>query len=292
MVVYELSMTPPLRFTFAGVTHALPGYVHMERRSLYQAEFFLVEKGTLCMECDGEQVAAGPGEVIFHPAGCHQRGWKPSARGAVFVWVHFVGRVRRIESGASHMTRIRGAMVRAASTPSARPTRVYIPGHARPAHFAEMLEAGYRLAERGMRLSSERDALLQILLGRLALSCFGGDAPGTRNPAQAAVERVKYWIDKRIDRPTTVAEIASHVRMNADYMNRLFRRHTGLTVRDFLRMRKLERSRHLLASGVSVKEAAHGAGFADPAYFSRKFKRFAGVPPSAYGRMASDLARN
>ena len=48
------------------------------------------------------------------------------------------------------------------------------------------------------------------------------------------------------------------------------------------RRMQLERAIGLLRSGTSVKEAALGAGFSEPAYFSRVFARRFGVPPSRW----------
>ena len=44
----------------------------------------------------------------------------------------------------------------------------------------------------------------------------------------------------------------------------------------------LEAARLLRFTDATVGEVAHRAGFADPLYFSRAFKRHAGEPPVAY----------
>jgi len=62
----------------------------------------------------------------------------------------------------------------------------------------------------------------------------------------------------------------------------LVRRATGERFSALRRRMQLERAIGLLCSGTSVKEAALGAGFSDPAYFSRVFARRFGVPPSRW----------
>ena len=44
----------------------------------------------------------------------------------------------------------------------------------------------------------------------------------------------------------------------------------------------LEAARLLRFTDLTVGEVAHRAGFTDPLYFSRAFKRHAGEPPMAY----------
>jgi len=50
----------------------------------------------------------------------------------------------------------------------------------------------------------------------------------------------------------------------------------------------VERALGLLRDGSSVKAAALGAGFTDPAYFSRVFSRRYGVPPSRWREVDDD----
>ncbi|WP_116125119.1 two-component regulator propeller domain-containing protein [Lewinella sp. IMCC34183] len=66
---------------------------------------------------------------------------------------------------------------------------------------------------------------------------------------------------------------------------------TGLSVSDFVNVYKLKRAaQQLREAGVPVSEAAYACGFSDPKYFSRLFKKFFGVSPSAYAR--GEAARN
>jgi AraC-like DNA-binding protein len=57
---------------------------------------------------------------------------------------------------------------------------------------------------------------------------------------------------------------------------------TGERFSSLRRRMQLERASSLLRSSTSVKEAALGAGFSEPAYFSRVFARRFGVPPSRW----------
>ncbi|HEV8246400.1 MAG TPA: helix-turn-helix domain-containing protein, partial [Polyangiaceae bacterium] len=52
------------------------------------------------------------------------------------------------------------------------------------------------------------------------------------------------------------------------------------TPKQYLLQRRLWRARRELENGASVKAAADIAGFADPLYFSRSYRRLFGHPPS------------
>jgi AraC-like DNA-binding protein len=58
----------------------------------------------------------------------------------------------------------------------------------------------------------------------------------------------------------------------------------------YLLMRRLDRARHLMRSGVSLAEAAAASGFADQSHMSRQFKKAYGVSPGRWQR-ATGLLR-
>ncbi len=292
MEFYEIPLVPPPGFTHAGVAHGLPGYVHGDRPSLDIPELFLIEEGELQIADDGRQTTARAGDALFHPAGVHQRGFAPSPRGVVFVWVHFRCRALPCTLAEHDGARIAELMRTTEQAGDAATTSVVIPRHSTPGHFPEMLDTGYRLAGRELRLAAEREALVALLLCRLSVNWFAGTKAADITHADRTVEKISFWIDKHVSASATVADIAERAGLNPDYLNRLFKRHTGLPVSVYVRIRKLERAKHLLATGVPVKEAAARTGFADPAYFSRVFRAHTGVAPSVYSRIAGSYLRN
>jgi AraC-like DNA-binding protein len=65
----------------------------------------------------------------------------------------------------------------------------------------------------------------------------------------------------------------------------LLKKQTGLAFVDWLTVRRMERARELLAhTDDRVGTVAHGVGFADEAYFTRRFKQRFGIAPTAYRR--------
>jgi AraC-like DNA-binding protein len=79
-----------------------------------------------------------------------------------------------------------------------------------------------------------------------------------------------------------LGDLARRLGYSTSHCSTLVRRATGERFSALRRRMQLERAIGLLCSGTSVKEAALGAGFSDPAYFSRVFARRFGVPPSRW----------
>jgi AraC-like DNA-binding protein len=75
-------------------------------------------------------------------------------------------------------------------------------------------------------------------------------------------------------------DIARHAGMNANAMQRQFRRAYGTTIFDFLREQSLQRARLALEQdAISVKQAAALAGYTSAANFATAYKRRFGVTP-------------
>lgn len=70
---------------------------------------------------------------------------------------------------------------------------------------------------------------------------------------------------------------------NFNYMNRTFRKVTGKTIFAYLNDLRITKAKQFLASGTyNSSEVAELTGFRDPYYFSKVFKKYAGITPSAY----------
>jgi two-component system response regulator YesN len=94
-----------------------------------------------------------------------------------------------------------------------------------------------------------------------------------------------YIINHLADRLST-ARIARALRMNPDYLNRVFRKVHGTTMTEYLHRRRLADATKLLRESTdSVAEIASACGYATVAHFRRMFERFNGLSPREYRRL-------
>jgi transcriptional regulator GlxA family with amidase domain len=88
-----------------------------------------------------------------------------------------------------------------------------------------------------------------------------------------------------------VSDIAAAVGFHPDYLSHLFRQELDVTVGAYLAACRLERAKELLtASTEPIASVAASAGFADPRYFSRFFRRETGMTPREYRRGVAAVA--
>jgi len=81
----------------------------------------------------------------------------------------------------------------------------------------------------------------------------------------------------------TIDEIADKLCCSKNQCIRRFRKYTGLTPIQLVNRIKTEIAKqHLIATSFSVSEIAEILGFCDMYYFSKVFKQFTGMSPSAF----------
>jgi transcriptional regulator GlxA family with amidase domain len=104
----------------------------------------------------------------------------------------------------------------------------------------------------------------------------------------AVIERM----ERELQQPLGVADLAAGVNLSASRLIHLFRAETGLPPARYLRELRLRRARaDLEQTFLSVKQIMFAAGFTDPSHFSRTFKRHYGVSPAAVRPRAARTRR-
>jgi len=126
-----------------------------------------------------------------------------------------------------------------------------------------------------------------LLLRAVAEYCRAEPRGGGEGVHRGAA-RLRELIDELAYEDLSMDEIYSRVDMSAAHLEALFGSAYGVTPVAYRRELRLRRARELLISSQkNVGEVARAAGFADPLYFSRVFRRAFGVTPSSLIRSYS-----
>ncbi|MEW2416967.1 helix-turn-helix domain-containing protein [Streptomyces sp. NPDC046866] len=115
----------------------------------------------------------------------------------------------------------------------------------------------------------------------------GGQAQYVERPAAptdpGALQPVMQWMESRLDRPLTLADIADHAKTSVRTLNRQFRAQTGTTPLQWLLRARIHRVRQLLeTTDLPVTLLADRTGFGSPATLRHHFARHTGTSPHAY----------
>jgi len=147
--------------------------------------------------------------------------------------------------------------------------------------FLEMIERYNSLEER-------EEKLLTVSLFLEILDFIGGVLKNRKANEYLNEDRLSYADQamKMIElqfKTATVADIADNISVNKDYLNRFFKEETGMTVSQYLILRKLTEAKKHLYLGKSAKEACILSGFHNYANFTRTFKKHEGCSPKEFG---------
>ena len=116
-------------------------------------------------------------------------------------------------------------------------------------------------------------------LGRSLAQTLAGDQPG--DPPDRRVRGMIARAAQQIENPISLADVVEPGGLSAARLRHLFVEQTGLPFKTYLLWLRLTKAVERMAAGGSLTQAAHGAGFADSAHFSRTFRRMFGVAPAA-----------
>lgn len=100
--------------------------------------------------------------------------------------------------------------------------------------------------------------------------------------------RAKELIETSLDDGITLEVLAVACNLSRRHFARAFRQSTGMAPYQWLQLRRIDKSKQLLAkSALSLSVVADECGFADQSHFSRAFLRAVGMTPGEWRRIKS-----
>ena len=101
--------------------------------------------------------------------------------------------------------------------------------------------------------------------------------------ALAAVEAMAHFISRNFQEPIGAAGIAGAAHLHPNYAMTLFRRHTGMTLSQYLVLQRVAYAQRLLATtDNAIQEIAFDAGFGSVSRFYEAFHQQTGISPRRF----------
>lgn len=103
-----------------------------------------------------------------------------------------------------------------------------------------------------------------------------------------AVSKAREYIEQNLHLNLSRKDVAKHVFLNVDYLDRCFRGELGVSISQYTLQKKLELAKELLIhSSKSISDIAAAVGYNNLSSFSYMFKHETGVTPMTYRRTSS-----
>lgn len=129
------------------------------------------------------------------------------------------------------------------------------------------------------------DLAIEALVARLIAlhgTAAAGRLPYRETLTSARLRGLIGFVEDNLAGPLRLAELADVAALSRAHFARAFRAATGQAPHRYVLQRRLHRAHDLLRrTDLAVAEIGARCGFADPAHFSRVYRRHFGMPPSA-----------
>ncbi len=96
------------------------------------------------------------------------------------------------------------------------------------------------------------------------------------------VKNVMLYIEDNLAGDLRLSKISEEFYHNGTYISRMFKKHTGLTLKEYIIDQRIEAARRILLNGGNVQEACYKSGFSDYSNFIRSYTAAMGVSPGKY----------
>lgn len=101
----------------------------------------------------------------------------------------------------------------------------------------------------------------------------------TSKPITECIDYIYAHIKERI----TIEDLAEYTELSESYLSRLFKKEIGVSVSDYIREKKIEKSQNLLRfCDYSLIDIANYLSFSSQSHFIQSFKKYVGMTPKKY----------
>lgn len=101
--------------------------------------------------------------------------------------------------------------------------------------------------------------------------------------ASPTIERARRWLNARLDRPWSMAQLAAHCHTSERTLLRRFQEALGHSPVQYAQQLRVERAKALLeTTALPLEDITARCGYEDVASFSKVFKRWAALTPREY----------
>lgn len=132
--------------------------------------------------------------------------------------------------------------------------------------------------------SMEPNPLVEILKKGVVIPLDTAAEVSVPGKEDGKLVEVLAYLEANLAEKITLASLAVIADLSPHHFLRWFRGLKGVTPMQYVNLRRVEKAREALASGMPLVEAAHSLGFYDQSHFHRFFSRYVGVTPGTFLR--------
>jgi YesN/AraC family two-component response regulator len=126
-----------------------------------------------------------------------------------------------------------------------------------------------------------KQLLIKLYRGRKQDSEAEGSSLSRKQ--RQAVTQIMRSIQEDGWRGRPYEDLAAQVGLTTGYLAKIFKRHAGISMKEYMTQVRLERAKHLLSeTSMNVSQVSDALGYSSIFLFSKQFKKQFSLPPSAF----------
>ncbi len=250
--------------------------IHCDRTADFSVAVYLL-KGSMEVTEDGESYELTPDSLFFLKNGVHHWGEKPFKPGTAWYYAHFL-----CNEAGEEIPELRLSDNKKLFLPSDSksccltvPKLVKMPpdGMARTL-FAQLVKAH----------NSGNIPLASVRLWELFIEAAGLNG-GKAERENSCVRKIREYLSEFCCGYVSAQDIEKSCGLSYKYAGAVFKKETGMTIRQYQLFLRMERARKLLLeTDLTISDIAALTGFYDAFHFSRMFSRENGISPDSFRR--------
>lgn len=254
-------------------------------------ELIVIADGTVHLQTNEARMTLEAGEsLVMMPWESHS-GWNPHERQGQFFWVQFScdpGLNEFVLDRASELNIVHAERTELRTTEILHEDLLVLPRQFRSLQRYKLLGLFEELVETMKQPKGYFRFHATLLLGeilRLMASSFLEQShldtsfPTSYLTFRKLVNHLNNFYESDISKET----LERVLERKYEYLCQVFKKYAGTNIHYYIHQLKTQHAQHLLRNTAkSVKEIAEEVGYPDPFYFSRMFKKIAGIAPQHY----------
>ena len=275
--------TLPLRLISAGNLINNRGFIH-GKRILDTFVLILGDLGTLYIKQGDKEFEISTNQYLLLFPGMQHLGYKASQGHLSYYWCHF--KIQQDNYRIYNQEELSHQLYFSKNSSMFSNDHYVIPETGDLNHSKREVLL-YRQLLDAYERSSYSEYLAHYALSLLAMEItadfVSGYALGLESSTYKHITEIMEWIRVNRTENLSVTKVAEAFNYNPNYLSGAFKKHTGVSLLDYITRTKIDFSKSLLLSSKdTVKNIANHVGFEDEKYFMKVFKRMESVTPSQY----------
>jgi len=245
-------------------------YISDEIHDFY--EIAIILKGTAVFMMDGRYYPLHENQICILDKGIiHANGWKKTeAESALILWLNVMGSKLRIHSTSYSKNR-------------SYSSGMDIIGLDESLIYEIVRELKSKRSGYEDVISLYTKSFLTMICRRLeSNTIYSGNVWN-----KLIVKEAEEYIAENITSRITLQEMSRHLAVSQNYLSMLFRQIKEQSLLDYVHEMKINKSKPLLHTTMTLSEIAQHFGFYDQFHFSKVFKKYTKISPSQFRKQAN-----